>query len=80
MPRRKPWFYAPSPEEAAERAAKARADKAAERFGVFPWDPANMYRSGAVKVYKRRAAAEAHAERLNESDPAANMVVRPMRT
>lgn len=79
MPRRKPWFYAPGPEEVAERAAKARADKAAERFGVFPWDPANMYRSGAVKVYKRRTAAEAYAERLNNADPAANMVVRPMR-
>mgnify|MGYP003479746080 CR=1 FL=1 len=75
MPRRKPWFYAPGPEEVAERAAKARADKAAERFGVFP----NMYRSGAVKVYKRRTAAEAYAERLNNADPAANMVVRPMR-
>ena len=79
MPRRKPWFYAPGPAEGAERAAKARADRAAERFGVFPWGPANMYRSGAVKVYKRRTAAEAYAERLNNADPAANMVVRPMR-
>ena len=58
---------------------EALADKAAERFGVFPWAPANMYRSGAVKVYKRRTAAEAYAERLNNADPAANMVVRPMR-
>ena len=80
MPKRRPWIYAPGPEEAAARAAAARAARVAERFGVFRWEPENMYRtSDALRVYKMRHAAESFADRENSKDPTANLVVRPLR-
>ena len=78
--RKPPWIYQGSPEEEAEKAAAKRAAKAAERFGVFTWEPENMYRTASArKIYKRRSAAEKFADAENERDPAANLVVRPIR-
>ena len=82
--RRPPWVYAPSPEEAAERKAQAKAVKAAERWGVFHWEAANMYRTeSAVRVFKRESAAQKDADARNEAaglgQPAGDFVVRKLR-
>jgi|JI10StandDraft_1071094.scaffolds.fasta_scaffold979016_2 hypothetical protein len=80
MSRRKPWIYQPSPEEIAEKREQERVAKNAERWGVFPWEAANMYRAeSAVKIYKRESAAEAYADKRNSEDPSANLVVRKIR-
>jgi hypothetical protein len=81
MPRRKPWIYQPSPEEIAEKREQERDAKAAERFGVFPWEAENMYRTkSAVKIYKRESAAQAYADKVNaEQGTSANLVVRKIR-
>lgn len=39
-----------------------------EIFGVFPYDPNNVYPSETVvRTYKRRHAAERRADKLNET-------------
>lgn len=80
MPRRPPWIYTPSPEEIAEKAAADKLAKVAERWGVFAWEQANMYRTeSALRVYKRRHAAEAYADKIN-AEAGANLVVRKLRS
>lgn len=80
MSRKAPWIYAPSPEEVAERKAAAKQAKAAERWGVFQWESANTYRNeSAIKIYKRRSAAEKWAEANNNADRNCNLVVRKLR-
>ena len=38
-----------------------------DRVAVYPFDPSNMYpASSALRVYQRRRAAEAYADKLNE--------------
>ena len=80
MARRVPWDPR-GPEWAAEARAKAKAEKAAERWGVFAWEAENMYRTAdAVRVYKREAAAQAYADKCNaEAGTTGNLVVRKIR-
>ena len=81
MSRKAPWIYAPSPEEIAEKKAAAKAEKAAERWGVFQWEAANQYRNeSAIKVYKLHSAAEKYADAHNSADHNRNLVVRQMRS
>lgn len=80
MSRKAPWIYAPSPEEAAEKKAAAKQEKAAERWGVFQWEAGNQYRTPqAIRIYKREGAAQKCADRMNAEPRYGELVVRKLR-
>lgn len=71
--------YSPGPDDGWRVTEEPYTVEHVERHGVFVWEPENMYLpTSAVKLYKRKHAAERRADALNASGraPARGYVVR----
>lgn len=75
MARKRTWWMV----DPAEEKARQRAEKAAERWGVFVWEAANMYHTeNALRIFRYEKIAQKHADKENERT-GANLVVRKIR-